>query len=90
MFIFSIFVIDTVHYQPHDFEEFFNENNIVEIYENSDYLRSKFNEEDLNNFLHSDPKFTVYFSKREHASFFIEAFKSSIVEAGDVIFGENY
>lgn len=81
---------ETVHYQPYDFEEFFKEHNIVEIYENSEILRSKFSEEDLDNFLNSKPEFTVYFSRREHASFFIEAFKYSIVETGDIIIGENY
>lgn len=81
---------ETVHYQPYDFEEFFKEHNIVEIYENSEILRSKFSEEDLDSFLNSKPKFTVYFSRREHASFFIEAFKYSIIEPGDIILGENY
>ena len=30
---------DTIHYQPYDFEEFFKENDIVEIYENSEALK---------------------------------------------------
>lgn len=81
---------DTIHYQPYDFEEFFMEHDIVEIYENSEALRNKFEEEELESFLNSKPKFTVYFSRREHAYFFIEAFKHIILETGDVILGENY
>lgn len=81
---------DTIHYQPNDFEEFFKTNKIVDIYGNSEGLRSRFEEEELNSFLKSKPKFTVYFARREHAFFFIEAFKDTVVEAGDTILGENY
>lgn len=81
---------DTIHYQPHHFEEFFKDNNILELYENSDELRSRFDEEELESFLNSKPKFTLYLSRKEHASFFIEAFKAGVVEEGDTIIGENY
>lgn len=80
----------TVHYQPSDFEEFFSDYDIVELYENSEDLRSQFDPDELNSFLNSNPKFTFYFAKKEHANFFIEAFKSVVVEEGDSVAGENY
>ena len=81
---------EQVHYQPSDFEQFFEDNNIIEIYENSEELRSKFNGEELNSFLNSRPRFTIYMARQEHADFFIEAFKEIVVEDGDTITGENY
>ncbi len=81
---------DTVHYQPTDFEEFFLEHDIIEIFENSENLRNKFTAEELENFLNSNPKFTLYFSRKEHADFFIESFKDVVVEEGEYILGESY
>lgn len=81
---------DTVHLQPADFENFFTENSIKELYESSEELSEKFDEEDLNSFLKSRPRFTTYFAQQEHADFFIEAFKYAMVENGDAILGESY
>lgn len=80
----------TVHYQPEEFEQFFTDNNILEIYENSDSLKRKFRSDELESFLNSKPKFTVYLSDKRHADFFIEAFKDVVIEPGDTILGENY
>ena len=74
---------DPIHYQPHDFEQFFKDNNILDIYNSSEELRSKFNEEELESFLNSNPKFTLYLSQKEHASFFIEAFKVGVIKEGE-------
>ena len=81
---------DTIHYQPKDFEEFFTEHNIIELFENSPELQELFDPDDLSSFLKSRPRFTVYFSQKEHADFFIEAFKHVVIEEGDTILGENF